>query len=647
MSWLLQLYKTYEANLEQVGVSERKRNGAEFTLLPICHTTQNAHIEVQIMGNGQFHRASVISGKEEMSTLIPATEEAASRSGSAVYPYPLHDKLSYVAGDYAQFGTNSKKFEHYAAYIEQLRDWAESPAAVDSVRSIYRYLSQGTLITDLIRERVLYVDSQNKLIAKWDNSFEHLSKQRPDIFGAVAGDQEDAFVRFTVYSPHKILEKTWQDQAMYQSFINYYSEKLGSQDICYVMGDRLPSTERHANKIRHAADKAKLISSNDSTGFTYRGRFEKSADAASIGFDVSQKAHNALKWLINRQGKTLDGRVFLVWSDGNPDMIDPLEDTFDLDADRAEKAATPAFTNREYAEEVSKAINGLRHRLGQEPHKDAKVNVLVLDSATTGRMAVLYYRMMEQDDYFDKLKQWHVECSWLHRYRKNEQKDYVLFRGAPSVRDIALAAYGPRADDKLVKGLMERMLPVILDGRPMPHDIVDNAFRKASNPVALEKWEWEKTLSIACALINKRLIDQKHGEGMELALDTQNTSRDYLFGRLLAIADVLERRALGDEQRATNAVRYMNAFVNHPARTWNTLQQCLQPYQAKLGAKAAYLSGKLDEVGALMKVEDYNDEPLKGPYLLGYYSQRHELYQKKSKDGNAELDVDDSEEAMD
>src|SRR5690606_26544364 len=120
-----------------------------------------------------------------------------------------------------------------------------------------------------------------------------------------------------------------------------------------------------------------------------------------------------------------------------------------------------------------------------------------------------------------------------------------------------------RADDKVIKGVMERMLPCIIDGRDIPHDIVASAIRRASSPEAMERWEWEKTLSIACALLNKR-------EGRRVALDMECMDRDYLFGRLLAVADVLERRALGsDEKRATNAIRYMNAFSMRPARTWS------------------------------------------------------------------------------
>src|SRR5690606_12222801 len=110
--------------------------------------------------------------------------------------------------------------------------------------------------------------------------------------------------------------------------------------------------------------------------------------------------------------------------------------------------------------------------------------------------------------------------------------------------------------------LMERMLPCIIDGQSIPHDIVRRLFQRAINPMAFaDAWEWEKTLSIACAVINK----QQGGIGV--ALDQTIEDRSYLFGRLLAIADVLERSALRDgEKRDTNAVRYMTAFQRHPER---------------------------------------------------------------------------------
>src|SRR5699024_8049740 len=171
-----------------------------------------------------------------------------------------------------------------------------------------------------------------------------------------------------------------------------------------------------------------------------------------------------------------------------------------------------------------------------------------------------------------------------------------------------------------------RMIPWIIEGREIPQDIVKSAFHRVNNPVALERWDWEKSLSITCALINKR-------EGLDVGLDYENRHRDYLLGRLLALADVLERRALSkDETRSTNAIRYMNSFSKHPARTWKTIQESLQPYQMRLGVKATDLNKVIDEVGSMIPVEQFNNNPLSEIYLLGFYSQRHELYQKRTKE---------------
>lgn len=617
MTWLLDLYKAYESNSDAIGVIEKKSNGQEYTLLPVAHTTQNAHIEVQVTVDGEFHSASVIE-KKDTSTLIPATESSSNRAGSIVAPYPLHDKLSYVAGDFMEYSGNLKKKDHYQRYIEQLKEWVNSPFAHPKVNSIYLYLEKKHLIRDLVEENILFLDAEGNLIESWGNR----PGEKPAIFATGSIDQESAFVRFTVHSPGEMLSKVWKDQEVYDSFINFYKEKLNGNDLCYITGEWLPGTVKHANKIRNAADKAKLISANDDTGFTFRGRFTNSSEVASISYDVSQKAHNALKWLINRQGKIIDQRLFLVWGNDQADIPDPQMDTFSLSSEIVETAKRISFTNAEYAHEIAKALDGYKNNLQSE----AKVSILILDSATTGRLAVLYYRNLDKDIYLDKLKKWHSTCIWRHRYRKDENGESVQFYGAPAPKDIAFAAYGPRVNDKIVKGVMERMLPSIIDDRKIPLDIVKSALTRASNPVSMDGWEWEKTLSIACSLINKE-------EGFEVGLDTEIHDRDYLFGRLLAIADVLERRALGSEEgRSSNAIRYMNSFSRHPARTWKTIQDSLQPYQARLGAKGLYLSKMIDDVASRISFEDFNNKPLSGKYLLGFYSQRHALYQKKEEE---------------
>lgn len=629
MSWIGSLLETYENNSSAIGQFEKKRNGKEYALIPVSHTTQSAHIEVHISLEGDFLDAKVVD-KDDASTIIPCTEDSANRTSHPV-PHPLHDKLMYVAGDYALYCDKPKGTPH-EDYLKQLQAWCESPDAHPKVNSVLTYLRKGTLMSDLIhcREKILRVDEEGKLIGKWTS----LMGEKPPLFKVLAGDQGAAFVRFAVDVPDEPESRLWRDPSIQQSFIHYRERMLGEDDLCFVTGEVRPFADKHASRIRNSADKAKLISSNDLTGFTFRGRFQNSRDVAVVSYDVSQKAHNALKWLIERQGSVaIDGKVFLVWGTKQLDLPGPFWDSFDLYKDNdIDEEVIGDRTHQEFALQIRKALNGYRY----DSDYRSRVIVMVLDAATPGRMSIVYYRELERDPFLDRLQRWHESCCWLHRYRRDENNHYVSFWGAPATRDIAFAAYGPRASDKIVKGMLERMLPCIVDGRPIPRDVVRCAINRASSPTGMEKWEWEKTLSITCALVKKT----HEQEGFDVALDERIDNRDYLFGRLLAIADVLERSAL-EEKRATNAIRYMNAFSRYPARTWGIIQSNIQPYQARLGTKANYYNQLIDKVGSRLKPEDFTNQPLSGLYLLGFYSQRQDLYTKKGKkDEDATLEND-------
>jgi CRISPR-associated protein Csd1 len=630
MTWLSRLYQTYEDNPEAVGNFEKRYNGQEYTLLPVSHTTQAAQIEVILDDQGNFRHAKVV-GKEDASTVIPCTEASSSRT-SAYAPHPLHDKLVYVAGDYRDYGGEVKKGDPHADYIRQLKEWCDSPYLHPKVQSVYRYLLKGTLIADLVQQQVLHMDEHNRFIERWGSE---RGEEKPEIYKVLPGDQSSAFVRFAVEIFGESDNRLWRDETVQNSYVGFYTHKLKDRDICFVKGETLPYADKHASRIRHSADMAKLVSANDTAGFTFRGRFLMSRDAASLSYEVSQKAHNALKWLIAKQGTNIDGRVFLVWGI-KEEVPDPFADTYGLCGD--EPLTEGDKTHEEFALQVRKALFGYTQNMDYQ----SDINIMAVDAATPGRMSIVYYRDMNKELFLNRLQRWHETCYWRHSYRSDSEKRHIVFMGAPSIRDIAFAAYGKGVSDTIVKGLVERMLPSILDGRKVPMDIIRSAINRASHPIGMELWEWEKTLSIACALVNKTYWDER--KGYQVALDETNKSRDYLFGRMLAIADVLERTALGrEEKRATNAVRYMNAFAQRPARTWTIIQSNLQPYQVKMGTDAGYYNRLLDQVGAQLQSEDFTDRPLGGLYLLGFYSQRQDLHTSRKDKEQAVIHPSDNQ----
>jgi CRISPR-associated protein Csd1 len=161
--------------------------------------------------------------------------------------------------------------------------------------------------------------------------------------------------------------------------------------------------------------------------------------------------------------------------------------------------------------------------------------------------------------------------------------------------------------------------------------------RRASARHSLEHWEWEKALGIACSLYRKQQSQtNKHHHTMPLERD--RTTRSYLYGRLLAVADVLENSALTrEENRPTNAARLMQRFASRPYDTWTSIYLSLDPYRRRLKANAPGLlhryESEIDEIKNLFKPDDYqNDSKLEGEFLLAYHCQRSALYTKNNKE---------------
>ena len=198
-----------------------------------------------------------------------------------------------------------------------------------------------------------------------------------------------------------------------------------------------------------------------------------------------------------------------------------------------------------------------------------------------------------------------------------------------------------KSNDTLKKNVIERILPCIVDGRPFPRDIMASAVRRAVNRHIGENWEWQRNLGVACALYKGFYLRhpvESERRTYRMALEEERTSRDYLYGRLLALAERIEETALriADEKRPTTAARLMQRFADRPYSTWRTIELALQPYMQRLqGNRAGFLINRkkeLDTVHALFLPDKFaNDKPLSGEFLLGYHCQRQTWLNKTSE----------------
>ncbi len=638
MSWLLRLFETYER------CAGREPDGAP-KLMPVSHTPQQAHLEITLDGMGNLKRAQVLPKVE---TVIPATEKSANRTvGEAAHP--LADKVQYVAGDYPNFG--GKKNGYFPSYLKQLEAWCDSSNSHPKARAVLAYVRKGTVVNDLI-ERQLLVARNGVLLTSWDGDgpepliFKQLTAKKDG--DEKIKDQGDALVRWVVETtPGEPATDTWTDRSLHLAWEAFYAGQQTRRATCAVTG--LPESliaSQHPAKLRNAADKAKLLSSNDTSGYTFRGRFHDADEALSVGFDVTQKAHIALGWLIRRQSYRHADQVVVSWSVGGEDLPDPFMDSLRLTTALSLTAdMVPADTAQAFALRLKRSLAGYGSKL--DPGADIVVMALDSTSGMQGRMAISYYRELKGSEFLRRIEAWHTQVAWHQNFGKDSQ-----FVGAPAPKDIVEAAFGRRVDDRLLKSTIERLLPCIVDGQAIPHDLVLATSRRASNRTAFkpdEHWVWEKCLGVACALFKGYHTERNY----QMSLEPDRTTRDYLYGRLLAIAENIERSALlvADEKRDTGAARLMQRFADRPFSTWRTIEVALAPYKTRLRSQRGALLYKreqlLDDTMAKFKADDFvNDGPLTGEFLLGYHCQRQDLrpHKPNGESANTDSDLPDNDE---
>ena len=442
----------------------------------------------------------------------------------------------------------------------------------------------------------------------------------------------------------------------------------------------------HAVGIRSPGDTAKLISSNDDW-LVFRGRFDRAEECISVGYESSSKAMNMLSWLIAHQGykrrkifdeaenspkdaaiqesrKAKDGRVFLAWGRlrkerGSEDKIPSIDipfafdDTEELISNREGKEMPLDFserfdTEKDWADAMNKALSGYRHEF--EKAEKSQVNVMVLDAMTKGRLAICYYNEMSGEDFIDRLSKWYTAGRWWqHSKRGGKEHVYV---GVPSPEKIIVSYRGRQIKDKQKEMELERIFNTIVQGKILPNDMAKMAqVQVVRNARCIKKEDgedfdaWKKDfLEPACSIVCNRINYEK--EEYPVSLDETKTDRSYLFGRMLAVADFVERSTYDwsdKKSRVTNAMQYMERFASQPASTWKNIQIRLRPYEQKMGKYSDQNRLLINEIADKFCYNDYSDAPLDGKFLLGFYCQQRQLEEKEMQKKSANKAVNGSE----
>ena len=665
MSWMQKLYRTYEYIQEQDLDDEN-------LALPF-HMSKAVHLKVILNDKAELVGAEPI--KKQLP--IQITEDSSKRSGSTIAPYALHDGLQYIAKTAEKYLTieylneiakkkapqkGGKKWQEFLtgtdedkqkfankekekykkcfeSYESQLSGWAKF-GNLQEIEIVLQYIQKGSLIEDLL-DKEIFSFKDNILLSGKDDPFDLTIVWAIDMSGL--GD---------------LHSDLWDKPCIQNQWIEYQEsliQKGRHKSLCCITGDLDYPTEAYPR----INGNAKLVSADGgSTGFTFRGRFygdkdngaksELGSQAVILGKNASHKAFSTLKWLINRQGIRNGKQVILIWSSNCISDEDKLLSSLYWDEDdiyasllSEDKVDHSANLGFETAEQLKKKLHGYKEKLAI----NEQISLLIVDepSKIGGRMSLTFYQEKLRNDYFRGLDEWQDDFAWYQEYKSSWP--FI----APSLERIAKVILTKTEFEdknrKLRRQLYARLLPVIAGGTSVqiPEDLVQKSFQVACNPFTNHRLEdgekirsanWQRNIGVACALYKgwcaRKYPSQRR---YSMSLDTENRSRDYLYGRLIAQAESMEWYALYLQNgkktptRATNAERYFQQFAQRPYSTWRNLSsEKLVPYQNYLTSQGKdFYKQAIGEIMELFQRDDYVcDDKLSGEFLLGYHCQKME-----------------------
>ena len=595
MGLLQRAVETYDSSISILGKYDDKYLNP---LVPVGHTLTNANIEITIDIAGNFCSARLV-GKDEPKIIIPVTEDSGGRT-SAPMPHPLCEQLKYLAP------TDGKKME---MYCDQLEDWANSLYGHPILSAVLAYVRKERILSDLVKSGLIVSEAKGKY-------------------------NEKLMVCWRVIGLEKNEETAcWKNQNLFRRFSDYYHEKIQSREnvFCMVSGEFTAGAVQHPKGIITVHGNAKLISANDSSGFTYRGRFAEDWQAAQIGYTASQKAHNALRWLAGEQGirETVGGRVFLCWSPEGEILPPPMQGL-------RKKEQNPIWRPSDYRDAIYEEFYGFSKN--KTEHKYGTAVLASFDAATTGRLSLTYYNELSVPAFLEKMKKWDDCCCWYFGKWGIQ---------SPSLSQIVDCAFGNlqgkvlETDDRIKPQQIQRLLDCKLNGSIIPIDMVRRLAIRASEPSYYEKnmGIWRTIVHTACAALQKYRTDIQIG-GDEMSWELDKDDRSFQYGRLLAVMERAELDYYGksEEERQTNAIKSMHDYRRHPWSVFERInRQLQQAYLPRIDAwqrkRYEKLTGEIAEHLGKYPESELN-KPLEDIYLMGYELQRNAFFMKNTANKN-------------
>ena len=440
------------------------------------------------------------------------------------------------------------------------------------------------------------------------------------------------------------------------------SHHLGQEAIemqCLVTGEVEPTQRLHPDikGVPGAQTKGASLVSFNLDAFTSYGKEQGSnspvSRRAAAGYGV------ALNYLLSNQNpnrKIYFGDTTVVyWADTadkryasafyaflNPEYQqadEEEEETTEEKKGKRKRAKEAEKTLGEVAESVKqgKAID--LAALSEALDKDTRFYVLGL-APNSSRLAVRFYLTEPFGVFAERIMQ-HYEDLQI-------EKEYANQSGYISPYRILAECVSPKVkqrDDEVKKSwslLGGAFMRAILTGTPYPEGLyaaILNRIRHDTDETSDEdkrrnvKINYIRAATIKAHLIRKyrRQGDNPYQEALQMSLNESYTHPAYVLGRLFAVLEKAQTKAIGQSINATIKDRYFTSACAAPASVFPTLLRLAHHWTTK--AEYGGISDR--KIQDLLGMLDAKSFPSRltldeqGVFVLGYYHQRAAFYVKK------------------
>lgn len=402
----------------------------------------------------------------------------------------------------------------------------------------------------------------------------------------------------------------------------------GAVEFCLITGARGPVARLHpAIKGVDGAQTAgaRLVSFNKEAFESY---CKTQGDNAPTGLAAAARYAAALNRLLDRNSRNrirIGDATVVFWADTSAvkeehadaaetflaSLLGEVEKRTDYDAQQAAKLR----------EALAPLANGRPTQIGNvELYPETRIHILGL-SPNEARLSVRLWLTENLGELASNLGAHERDCRVEPLPRQ--------WGAGPSINRLLVKTVAAQEKwDNIPPLLAGEVAQAVLGGSSYPRTLLSNAImrlRAGDDP----RLGWH------AAVIRAVLMRLNVGRGAPVSLDTQETNAAYRLGRLFAVLEEAQERALGRGVNATIRDRYFGAASATPARVFPLLLRGVQNHLGKLrkeepGAATVIeiklgevMEGLASELPRSLRLED------QGRFAIGYYHQRSARFAKK------------------